>query len=120
MADPLFLGACLLYALNRWVFLPLAPNAPAFFHHHFNDILLIPAALPPLLSLYALLGLRPDWAPPTALEIAAHLLLWAALCEWIGPTFLHRGTGDWLDVVAYAGGAVFAGLYWRWKREMPL
>jgi hypothetical protein len=117
LADPLFLGACLLYALNRWVLLPLAPHRPAFFRDHFNDLLLIPAALPPLLALYAALGLRRHWSPPRPLEVLTHLALWSLLCEWIGPYYLHKGTADFRDVMAYASGAFVALLYWSKVRS---
>ena len=42
--DPLCMGACALYALNRFLIKPYV--GPGFFHSHFNDVLLIPAALP--------------------------------------------------------------------------
>jgi hypothetical protein len=45
--DPLFLVCCALYAVNRWLIKPHCHIV--FFHSWFNDILLIPCALPPLL-----------------------------------------------------------------------
>ena len=97
--------------------LPFVPGAPAFFRNHFNDLLLIPAGLPVLTALYVVLRLRPDWRSPTPLEVVAHLVLWTALCEWIGPLYLHKGTADLLDALAYAAGALIAGGYWTWRRQ---
>jgi hypothetical protein len=42
--DGLFVLCCLLYAVNRWVVSPHAHSA--FLRGHFNDLLLIPCALP--------------------------------------------------------------------------
>ncbi|MEI7774736.1 MAG: hypothetical protein WCK17_08155 [Verrucomicrobiota bacterium] len=52
LADPLFLGAVMLYALNRWWWKPRFGDAFPFLHDHFNDCLLIPVALPPLLWIF--------------------------------------------------------------------
>jgi len=54
--DPLFLGCCALYAVNRWVVKPHFQGA--FFHSWLNDALLIPCALPLLLWVHARLGWR--------------------------------------------------------------
>ncbi len=43
LRDPLFLIAVAGYVLNRWLLKPLVPSP--FLHGHFNDLLLIPAAL---------------------------------------------------------------------------
>jgi hypothetical protein len=118
LRDPLFLGACLLYAVNRWLLVPFAPGLPGFFRHHFNDVLLIPAALPLILTAYTWLGLRPKPGLPRPGEIVAHLALWSVICEWLGPMFLHMGTGDPWDVLAYSVGAVVAGFWWHLKRDL--
>src|SRR5580658_4433734 len=55
--DPFFLACCALYAVNRWLIKP--HTHIAFFHNWFNDALLIPCALPPLLLAHDLLRLRP-------------------------------------------------------------
>ena len=112
--DPLCVAACALYALNRFVIKPHV--GPGFFHSHFNDLLLIPAALPFLLWIYRILGWRHD-AAPDAREVAWHTVLWAAICEGVGPLVFSRyGTADWLDVVAYAAGAAVAWMIWS-RRE---
>ncbi len=55
--DPLCLLSIGLYALNRWVLNP-ALEVP-FLARHFNDLLLIPAALPPELRIQRKLKWRP-------------------------------------------------------------
>ncbi|EEF62220.1 hypothetical protein [Pedosphaera parvula] len=117
LLDPLFLICCGLYVVNRWVIKPHVHAA--FFHNWFNDGLLIPCALPPLLLLHKLCGLRNHDAFPTTGEIAAHLVGWSVLFEWIGPRIM-RTTGDPWDVVAYAVGAVLAFVWWRFDRITPL
>jgi len=111
LADPLFLLTCWLYALNRWVIKPRV-HWP-FFHNHFNDLLLIPCALPPLLLLQRWLRLRAHDDPPTASEIALHLAVWSVLFEFIGPYIMPWTTGDPWDVVAYVAGGAVAGLWWH-------
>jgi ubiquinone/menaquinone biosynthesis C-methylase UbiE len=112
--DPLCLVCCALYATNRWLIKPHCPIL--FFHYWFNDILLIPCALPPLLLAHRWLGLRPADAMPTLGEIGCHLAGWSVLFEVIGPHIM-RTTGDPWDMVAYAGGAVVAVFWWRGKWE---
>lgn len=110
--DPLFLAACALYLANR-LWLKGHVHA-AFLHDHFNDLLLIPCALPPLLRLQRWTGLRKHDAPPGAREITLHLAVWSVLFEIIGP-HLMRVTGDWRDIAAYAAGAFAAWCFWRGK-----
>ncbi len=112
--DGLFLASCAGYALNRWGLKPLL--ATPFLHSYFNDLLLIPCALPPLLWLHRKLGLRLHDLPPTPAEILGHLGLWSVICELLGPHIYSRATGDWHDVLAYATGAVLAALWWHRQR----
>jgi len=109
--DPLCLAACALYAANRWMVKPFA--ASSFFHGQFNDMLLIPAALPFILWLQRRCGLRNHDAPPTVGEVTSHLVVWALLVEFIGPRWLHHGIGDPLDCLAYSLGALVACTMWR-------
>ena len=113
LRDPLFLLCGGLYALNRWALKPIL-NAH-FLQFWFNDLLLIPCALPVVLWIQRSLHLRKRDLPPSFGEIAAHLIVWSVLFEAVGPHFFRRATGDWLDVVAYAAGALL-GLVW-WHRE---
>jgi hypothetical protein len=110
LRDSLFLASCAFYALNRWLIKPW--SAISFFHGHFNDILLIPCALPPILWAQSWLGLRKKEDAPTTGEIAFHLIVWSVLFEFVGPHFL-RVTGDLLDIAAYTFGAIFSSVWWR-------
>lgn len=109
--DPVCLGACALYALNRWGLKPHV--ASPFLRGHFNDLLMMPCALPLVLWVQRRLGWRLHDESPTLPESALHLGLWAVIAEWIGPRFLHHGTGDWADVAAYTAGAVASAVLWR-------
>ena len=111
--------SCAAYAGNRWLVKPVTHSA--FFHGTFNDLLLIPAALPFLLWLERKLNLRTYDGPPTALEIGAHWAIWSVMAEVVGPHFFARAVGDVRDVAAYAAGAIVAGLWWNrhvWNRKV--
>lgn len=112
--DPIFLAGVLLYALNRLCLAPRWGGAAPFLTNFLGDLLLIPCALPLLLLLQRLTGLRTHDLPPTRGEIAGTLLLWAALFEIVFPRLLGRGVGDPLDVLAYSAGALLAALAWAW------
>lgn len=114
LRDPLFLFGCLTYALNRWAIKPHVHNA--FLHGYFNDLFLIPCALPPLLWMQRRLNLRSHDEPPTVGEIVFQFVIWSILFEWIGPRIMPHTVGDPWDVAAYAAGALFAGLWWRGPR----
>lgn len=101
---------CTLYALNRWGLKPHTEHV--FFRFWFNDLLLVPCALPPLLQAYRWLKLRTHDRHPTAAEVFGHLVFWSALFEWAGPHLMHGATGDWRDVLAYAVGGVIAFACW--------
>lgn len=111
LADPLWLGACLLYAVNRgwW---RQASGLP-FFAGQFNDLLLIPCALPVLLWVQRCLGLRDHDRFPEPGEVALHLVVWSVIAEGIGPRLIPWAVGDLRDVAAYALGGLFAGLWWH-------
>jgi hypothetical protein len=108
--DPLFLIGCTAYALNRVVLKPHYRST--FLHSYFNDLWLIPCALPPLLLVHWRMALRSD-APPTWAEVAGHLAIWSALFEWWGPKIWPRATGDVRDVICYWAGGVAAWLWWN-------
>ena len=112
--DPLFVLACAAYAVNRWLVKPYVHAG--FIHSYFNDLWLIPCALPLLLWLHRRLGLRKHDQAPAISEIALHLAFWSCLFEWIGPHFVKHTTGDPLDALAYAAGAAIAGLWWHRER----
>lgn len=108
--DPLFLACSILYAINRWGLKPHLHSK--LLHHQFNDLLLIPCALPLVLWAQRRLGLRPHDRFPGWNEIVLHVGVWSIVCEWIGPR-LMPATGDWKDVVAYALGGWLAWQWWR-------
>ncbi len=111
LADPTWLGACLLYALNRGWWRHVCPTP--FFTGQFDDLLLIPCALPVLLWLQRRLGLRTHDRFPEPGEIAFHLLVWSVIAEVVGPRVFPWAVGDVLDVAAYAAGGLLAGLWWH-------
>lgn len=115
--DPLCLAACALYALNRfWLH---GHVGGTFFHGYFNDLLLIPAALPFALWLQRRLGLRVDDAPPRWREILFHLAVWSVIAEFVAPHLFAHVTGDLRDVLAYTTGALLAGGWWHRPRHAP-
>jgi len=115
LRDGLFLISCSLYALNRWYIKPRV-HSP-FMRFHFNDMLLIPCALPPLLLMQRWLRLRTMDDPPTWGEIALYTVFWSILFEVIGPHLMRRATGDPWDAVVYVIGGIVAGLWWN-RRKM--
>jgi hypothetical protein len=108
--DPLFLSSCALYGLNRWGLKPHVHSV--LLHSWFNDALLIPCALPPLLRLHRFLGLRSHDLWPTAREVLCHLAGWSLLFEGLGPYIMPGATRDFGDVLAYAVGAAAASFWW--------
>ncbi len=114
LLDPLFLLGCSAYTVNRWI---IKPHLGAgFFHSYFNDLWLIPCALPVVLWLHHKLGLRDNNEPPGLSEIVPHLIFWSVLFEWIGPKIVTHTTSDPVDVLAYTIGAITAGLWWQRAR----
>ncbi len=98
------------YFLNR-CFLKTALGSE-FLQGRFNDLLLIPAALPWVLWIQYLLGWRVSKAYPSPDEIAGHLFVWSVIAEGIIPMMSHRFTADPMDVMAYCLGAMFASGLW--------
>jgi ubiquinone/menaquinone biosynthesis C-methylase UbiE len=110
--DPVWIGAMGLYALNRW---GLRPRISwDFLHSHFNDCLLIPAALPLVLLFQYALKLRKDAGLPRPGEVFFHWLVWSVLFEGVAPRFFSV-TGDFWDVVCYAAGGGIAAVLWAWR-----
>jgi len=113
--DPVCLAACAAYVINRCLIEP--HFAAAWIHSWVNDVFLIPAALPLLLTVQRALGLRNHDGPPTWGEILSHLAGWSLLFEYIGPALNPHSTGDAWDVVAYSVGAIAAGCWWSSRRR---
>ena len=117
LRDGLFLVSCSLYALNRWGIKPHTHNP--FLRFHFNDLLLMPCALPLLLWMQRRLHLRTTDAAPTWGELALYTVFWSILFEVIGPHLVRGATGDPWDVVVYFIGAILAGLWWNRRTIFP-
>jgi hypothetical protein len=114
--DPLFVVCCVAYATNRWVLKPHLANW--FLHSYFNDVLLIPCALPPALLVQRWLKLRTHDDPPQAGEVIFQWAVWSILFEWIGPHIMRGVTGDPWDVVAYGAGGLLALAWWRRRPQL--
>jgi hypothetical protein len=111
MRDPLCVVACLLYLVNRcWLRQDLGG---VFMSGHFNDLLLIPAALPLVLWVQRKLGVRAHDQRPRWQEIGMHVAVWTMAAEIVTPLFTQRATADWRDAIAYAVGALAAGTWWN-------
>lgn len=108
--DGLFLAGCAAYLLNRLLLKPHVHSA--FLHSQFNDLWLIPCALPLVLWFHRKLGWRGAEAP-SLLEVIGHLLLWSILFEWLGPHLIRHATGDPLDVACYWIGGLAAWAWWN-------
>ena len=118
LRDRVFITGVALYAANRWLLKPSLPGGEVFFRGYFNDLLVIPCALPPLLYLHRRLSLRRTDAPPRAGEIALHLLIWSAFFEILAPRLIASARADAWDVVAYCAGGLVGWLLWN-ARALP-
>lgn len=112
--DPVFLVCCSAYALNRFVLKILIGGD--FLTGYFNDLLLIPCALPLALLLQRRLGLRLDDGYPRWREISMHLIVWSVLFEGVGPMLVHRAVSDPMDVASYVVGGMGAYACWSCTR----
>jgi hypothetical protein len=119
--DRLCVSSLAAYALNRLFVLPHLtgavhthlPWAWPFLHSHLDDLLLMPAALPVVLWLQHLTGLRNHDRPPGWREMLAHLFIWSVMCKIIGPDYFHIGVADPWDVLFFAGGGIAACFWWN-------
>lgn len=111
ITDPLCLLACGLYLANRFWF--RSHVGGAFLQGYFDDILLVPAALPLVLSIHAMLRWRNPADAPDAREILLHVAIWSGVCEWLGPHLSPGAVGDPLDVLCYAAGGLAAWAWWN-------
>lgn len=120
LRDSVCLTAIVAYFANRLLLKPHLPHHEWFFRGHFNDMLLVPAALPFFLLTYRWLGLRPHDTPPSAREILSHLVLWAFFFEVFGPHWLHHSTADPWDAIAYGVGGLIAWYCWNKSPQAAL
>ncbi len=116
--DRLFIACCASYVLNRWILKPRLRSP--FLHDHFDDLLLIPCALPLLLLFQRWLGLRQHDEMPTSGEIGLYLVTWSILFEVIGPHIMPWTVGDPWDVLAYVLGGVCSWIWWHWPKRRSL
>ena len=72
-----------------------------------------PAGLPLWLWLERRIGWRHDDRMPEWREIVFVLVTWTIAAELVAPRMFPQATGDAWDALAYAGGAVVAGLLWQ-------
>jgi hypothetical protein len=125
--DRLFGCSLAVYAINRLAIRPhLAgyfqahlPWVWPFLHSHLDDLLLMPAALPVVLWLQRLTGLRKHDQPPGWGEMFGHLAIWSVMCKIVGPFHYHIGVADPWDVLFFAGGGVAACLWWHRPVAQP-
>lgn len=108
--DAAFWLGCTAYAVNRWGLRPHV--ASAFLRSHYNDLWLIPCALPLVLWVHDRMGWRPA-GPPTAREVKGHVTGWSLLFEWVGPRVQASATADAWDVACYAAGGLVAWAWWN-------
>ena len=113
LRDRVFITCVALYAANRWLVKPSLPSGEVFFRGYFNDLLVVPCALPPLLYLHRRLSLRRTDAPPGAGEIALHLLVWSVFFEILAPHLVSSARADAWDVIAYCAGGLGCWLIWN-------
>ena len=114
--DPICLAAWGAYFLNRFWWAPHFGADWPFLREHFNDSLLIPAALPLFYWARFRAGWRED-TPPTARDVLLWCVAWSLVFEWIGPRVFRYSVGDWGDVAAYFAGGLVAALWWNWPRK---
>jgi len=115
LLDRLCLVALSAYLFNKFLLKPTLPKGEVFFRGYFNDLLLIPVALPMVLCVLRLVGIRKHDLPPTREETLTALFVWSLMSEVIGPVFFPKTTGDPSDILAYAVGAFIA--FYLWNRR---
>ncbi|MBT5927893.1 MAG: hypothetical protein HOH33_14870 [Verrucomicrobia bacterium] len=80
--------------------------------YYWNDVWMLPCAIPLVLSVYNALGLRQSMEIPSGFEILWHGILWGLIAEFVGPLLFVHAVGDPWDLAAYAVGGFL--LYFRW------
>ncbi len=119
LSEPIFIVSLSAYALNQLLIILNFPFLNAFQLYYFNDLLLIPCCLPLLIFVIHKLDYR-DSIPPTLIEVVIVLIIWSIFFEFIGPYYLHQGTGDILDIVVYWGGGTIAWFLWNGRNVLSL
>ncbi len=114
--DPVCVGSWALYLLNRFFLVRHFGQQIPFLPEHGDDVLFLPAALPPFLGARQKLRLRGPKGAPTWREIVVITTLCSIIFEWLGPKYIGYSVGDWGDVAAYWTGALVAGTLWNWRK----
>lgn len=110
-ANPLFMISLAAYCLNTLVAKYHSVDSH-FLKFYFNDLLLVPCALPPILCLISIAGFRDSNKPPSFIEVLICLCIWSIAFEVVGPLVSQKSTADPFDVGAYwIGGAVSWSLW---------
>ncbi len=114
ITDPMFVVCLGLYVVNRWFLEPSVHSQ--FFTGYVNDLICIPFCVPLMLLIMRRLRLRMHDQPPQMHEIIVPLIIWSVVFEiWLPtvPVFRGLATPDHLDILAYATGALIAGIWWN-------
>lgn len=114
LTDPIFILCLFLYLINKFLIIQFH-NLNIFFLCYYNDILLIPCCLPPLLFVMYKIELRRNHFPPTVIEVIVPLVIWTLSFEIIAPFYFKKGTSDIGDAIAYWLGGFFCWFVWNYK-----
>lgn len=116
LKDPFWMVSIACYAFHKcW---QLVSPGSGWMDHYWNDLWMLPCALPMILSLYVVLGLREPTACPTWAEILWHGVLWGLMAEFVGPLLFKHSVGDPWDLLAYAVGGVVFFCRWHFSESM--
>jgi hypothetical protein len=116
LRDPLFLACFAGYWLHR--LLAWQDLSHPWLRAYGNDLICLPFWTPLLVWVQRRVGLRDHDGPPTAVELAIPLVIWAAVFEVLLPataTWNGLAFPDPVDVLCYAAGGLAAALFWRWR-----
>ncbi len=117
LKNPLFMISLTAYCLNSF-FLKYCSVDNHLLKFYFNDLLLVPCALPPILCLISIAGFRDSDKPPSCIEVLICLCTWSIAFEVVGPLVSLKSTADPFDVAAYwLGGAVSWSL-WHYHHKL--
>ena len=117
LTNPLFMISLAAYCLNEFV-AKYHPADSHFLKFYFNDLLLVPCVLPPILCLISIAGFRDSGKPPAYVEVLICLCIWSIAFEVVGPLVSQKATADPFDVAAYwLGGTVFWSL-WHYRHKI--
>ena len=110
LKDPFWGISIACYIIHRF-WQVLSPDS-GWMDRHWNDLWMLPCALPLILSLYGALGMRAHALRVTGGEILWHGLLWGFMAEFIGPLLFDHAVSDLWDLLAYALGGFL--MFFRW------